>query len=328
MEFKRGNLDAAISHFNEITRLHGDEPDMINIHLEAFQLLMKCYEIQGEYDLLFSSYRNLRSLSNLIDDRALLAETHKRSGAMWWRMGFHHSALEEYSIGREMAEDLSDPGLIAGIVLGMGLSHSELGEYQKADDEFNEVLNILGDMKMTWRDKQNLVGCHNNLGMNFEYQGRYGEAKEEFLKAVELGRRENNAAQEEFGLVNLARAEVLLGNFDSAKENLERAELLDHDVNSEELLGGIYLVKALASLHDEDMETAGKNYDKANRLLKDKLGSAGNGTVAYVWGSSLQHLGFEEEAKEYLEEASECFWDVGNETRALEAEKLLSACTR
>jgi len=323
--YHKGNLENAISILKEVSMDISSDSEMLETCVEAKHILMKCYMIQGDYDGLFSSYRVLSGLMGKIDDTMLLSETHKRVGTMWWRMGFHHSALEEYFHALRIAEESNDMSLISGILIGIGLVKSELGNYRDAEEQFRKALSIYDNKKLSWRDRQNRGSCYNNLGMNYEYQGRYQEAKKEFERMIQVGVEENNMAHEEIGRVNLARVQTLLGQNEEAKENLDMAEKLDQSVNSQEMLGGVFLVKALISLNENDMHQAKNHYERANTLLKDNLNSAGHAIVTYVWGRSLVHMGYESEAIVHLEEAATMFWDVGNETLALQAENLIHA---
>ncbi|MCD6461868.1 MAG: tetratricopeptide repeat protein [Thermoplasmata archaeon] len=323
----KGELREAVVYFSGVEEALGGwgaiREKEAPLLLESLQYLMRCYEGMGEYDRVFHTYKKLSVVMGWCDDKNLLLESHKLVGTMWWKMGMYESAREEYEAALKMACGPSRRGRRAAVLLDLASLNSEIGLFDEAEEGFSKAEAILSEIERDWRDDLNLVLVVNNRALNLEYQGRYEEAVLEYTRAVDMAVSLGNNMLQQRCRVNLARIQAVMGRLDEAEENLEKAENLDGTVMSREMAGGASLVRALLSLYRGEYEKAVGHYRIADELLRGMLSSGGSGAVAFIWGKSLREMGLEEEARVYLSEAAECFWDAGNEKLARKAEEML-----
>jgi len=323
---EKGELSLAAEYFRDVEELlAGEGAEYARARIEANQYLMKCYESLGDYSLVFDLYNKVNGLLKDSYHPRLAMEHHKIAGTLWWKIGLHHNALDEYEVAEELARKTGDAGNVAAVLLGVGLVETELGQFDGAEAHFNDSIDILNGLDRDWRDDINLGLAYNNRGLNSEYRGDYEDALADYQRCVEHARRIGNAMLEERGLVNAARALVVTGRFEEGRDHIHQAELLDEKVGSDEFMGGLMLARAMASLYEGELDQAREYHSKADEMMSGRLSTASIGAVAYIWGRSLNEMGLQEEAAGFLRRANDCYTDIGNETLSRAIVEMISA---
>ncbi|MCK4717047.1 MAG: hypothetical protein KAT70_00145 [Thermoplasmata archaeon] len=292
---------------------------------DVFLSMMSTNGRLGNLNDAFSYYRKVLPETPDIEGSEELLRIHRAFGTMWWRLGFHFNATEEYSLALELAEKVGAPREIAPIELGFGSLLLELGKHGEAHNHLSRAISLLEEVEKD-RDLQNLSSAFTDRGFNFELMGEYDRAIEDYETAIRLGEEAGNIEKIERALVNMARTLAITGDTKGASLLLERGSTCHSKVRSEDLYGGACLVKALICLATHEMKEAKEYYGEASNAFGKEMNTAHGGMVAYMWGRSLLKMGLLEEAERTLGDALTAFGDMGNETMLDATEKLLEKC--
>lgn len=170
-----------------------------------FQL--NAYEIANEQDNISQQLTILRNLFNF----------YRRQGESSTASTYINRALD---LARETGEMDELASLI--IPYGVHLRESE-NELEGAKQEFHEALRLSKE----YSDYQNQYSSHLQLGITYQASGRYKESEQQFILAKELSNQRNDDTGYTEANVLLANFYINKGDFESAKNILNRFESED-----------------------------------------------------------------------------------------------------
>ncbi len=141
-------------------------------------------------------------------------------GDIEWNLGNSIKAAEHHEKALQLAMETGDRGTIAKALLGLGIHHWELGNYERALELTRDALGFLDGVEDYWgiRDKvySVLSVCHDDLGNS-------GEALECALNAIEIALRLTDRKHLPEILNNLACLYMAAGELSRAIDTLEEA---------------------------------------------------------------------------------------------------------
>jgi signal transduction histidine kinase len=160
-------------------------------------------------------------------------------------MGIAHMRLGNYSEGLEcllrslkIAETLDDPFLIGHARNGIGGIYYNMGEYEKALDQFEQIIQLTnetrpGDTTLAMLIS-NIATCHIKLG-------NYDRALDYENQSLALSREWKLIRAEAFVLHRIGEIHTLTGEYDLAAENLTKALVMADSVGARDVMVNIQI---------------------------------------------------------------------------------------
>jgi tetratricopeptide (TPR) repeat protein len=141
----------------------------------------------------------------------------------------HHRTLVQLHL--QIEGRISDPLLNAGHLNILGLSHSSLGDYQRAIELHSQSLTIaweIGNRDLESADLTNLGNCHNGLG-------DYRRAIELYTQSLTIAREIGNPDLESADLTNLGNCHNGLGDYQRAIELYTQSLTIAREIGNPDL---------------------------------------------------------------------------------------------
>jgi tetratricopeptide (TPR) repeat protein len=217
---------------------------------------------------------------------------------------------------------ISDPTLNAGHLTSLGLSHSSLGDYQRAIELYTQALTIYRDTDN--RDGESAV--LGNLGNCFTSLGDYQQAIELHTQSLAICRDTGSRDGESAALGNLGLCYSSLGDYQQAIELHTQALTIDRDTGNRDFeaadLGN------LGSCHSSlgDYQQAIELHSQCLAICRDtgnrdyEAGTLGN------LGSCYSSLGDYQRAIELYTQALTIAREIGGRDRESSALRNLGSC--
>lgn len=183
---------------------------------------------------------------------------------------------EAYQIDKEL-------GLLSNKVIGflnMSLVYSNLGQFNKAE----EVLNVLLDLEVVQEDIEIKAKILTTKASIFKKRGRFNDAIQMFQEAQKINEELGNLYDRSVNLNNIAGIYADLRDFEKANKNLEQALKIRKELGYYKGLISTYINLAVNYRNQEKYQEAIKNGKKALELSE---------TLGYKDGisKSLNRLG-------------------------------------
>jgi tetratricopeptide (TPR) repeat protein/DNA-binding NarL/FixJ family response regulator len=170
------------------------------------------------------------SLFAEIDDWHGIAESKGFIGGMYEKMGDYSLALAFQNESLEMFKNQGDQADMAFVLENIGSIYEDLERYDSAHFYFDQAYAY----NLSAGDSASLIGNLNNLGDVFRKSGNPDSALYYSQRALELSDRLSNSYQKRSALVDLAKAQELIGNYAQAYLYLEEVRQLSEVIFSEE----------------------------------------------------------------------------------------------
>ncbi len=175
---------------------------------------------QGDFETAFKLQRKCHELAGQTDYPLLQVISKNTAGLIWWSLGDYEKSLTELEIALNQARQLDiRPDEIASTLNNIGLVHRERGDYQKAQETFDQALAIDTELQSKWA----MAYDYRNKGLTYLEMKQPDTAVPLFEKAFELSNaigNQINAAKARLGLGN---ALLALKTHESAKDAYSEA---------------------------------------------------------------------------------------------------------
>lgn len=184
-------------------------------------------------------------------------------GLVFYNLKDYDRAIEYYLKSIDISKELNDFSGFEGVYINLGLSYGQLGEFDKAIKYYKEGFGICKDNCGDNIVKEGLEG----LGLAYLGNHQLEMAKENFLKSLEISRRQNDKRYLAENLYELGKIEIQLKNENLGLTYLKEAQSLAESINLAEVKLWIY--NEFASYYGQKGEYQ-KSYSYQHKYIKFK----------------------------------------------------------
>ena len=250
-----GNYALALDHYRkglELSELVGDKNSMsqalINIGL--------IHSLEGDYPLALEYYH--KSLSLLVENKRLTADTLSKIGSVNYKQGNYGEALVYYHKSLRLREALADKTGLASTLTGIGNVHFMQRNTSLALEYFQKSL----AMGQEVGNRPPIAYTLMSLGAVYRDRGNYALALEHFQKALKLSEELGDRLLASHALYQMGFANQERGNYDLALEHYRKSLTLKEALNEKhgiaETLNDIASVQYEQGNYRSAIETAGR----------------------------------------------------------------------
>ncbi len=197
----------------------------------------------GNYDKALDLHYQSLLIREEEGDKKSIRTALNNIGLVFFNLKDYERSIEYYLKAVEISEELRDFSGMERVYINLGLSSNQLGRFNKAIEFFNQGFSIC---KIHCDDniiKEGLEG----LGYAYQASNQHKRAKENFLKSLEISRRQNDTRYASENLFSLGKIEIELKNEQQGLAYLKEAESLVESVNLAE--GKLSVYKELADYY-------------------------------------------------------------------------------
>jgi len=211
----------AICDFIETVEAAGDEaaPEAKSRLPQAYRNLAFCEVKLGEFDDSVADYKKALGMAQGGKDGPAAAEALRGLGYVTWMRGDPNKALEFQRASLELARSHKMRELIASVLIDMGNSYSNIGNYKSSIISYKKAIEILEGQGV----RLELSRAYNNLGFVLMRIEKWDEATEALGMSISHGEASGEMTTVAFARVNMAECQMRQARLDEAAENLEVA---------------------------------------------------------------------------------------------------------
>lgn len=178
-----------------------------------------------------SAYYYAQWMYDLAEQKGLkkyMADAVKTQGASYAVRGVNESAIERYTLSRQLFEEAGDKQGVASSVNNLGNIYSNLGDYEKAISYYSQSLVIkeeIGDTKGT-------ASSLSNIGLVHAKKGDFPQAITHYLRALEMYEALGEDSKQEIAIAlnNIGNIYKELGEKDRALDYYERSLRIEEEI--------------------------------------------------------------------------------------------------
>lgn len=235
------------------------EAETLFLDLDCRACLASTYNLLGQLyykiktpESAIARHEKALSLYSEIEDWRGVAESKGFIGGMHEKLGEYSLALAFQRESLKTFKSQGDHADMAFVLENIGSIYEDLERYDSAFSYFDQAYryNLLAG------DSASLIGNLNNLGDVFRKSGSADSALFYSQKALELSIRLSNSYQKRSALVDLAKAQNLIGNHAKAYEYLDQARELSEVIFSEEAARQLAVKEAQYELNQKIAQIA------------------------------------------------------------------------
>ena len=289
------NYPKAIASLNEAMKLYIELQDSLGVS-EANYAIGYTYVRINEFRIARDYLAAAASVQKVTIDKELLARIYDRLGAVDFYEGAFSSAKENYLKALDLAEGTSNTNLIGAILVNLGTTYNDLGEYEEQAHYLKRAIEYLEK----GGQKDFLALSYNNLGDLLLCMGEWNDSVDNLEKAIATAQRYLKPTGEATARITLAEILCARGQFAEAEAHIKRSLELLEKVEKWTEAGAL---RILASIYQATGRT-----DAVIKTLRESL--ALSTSVGDMQGVSLAHIGLAEfhflqgdyvQAREYID---------------------------
>ncbi len=220
----------------------------------------------AKYDKALEFHYQSLALREEEGDKKSIRTALNNIGLVFYNLKDYEKAIENYTQAVEISEELNDFNGLEPTYINLGLSYDQLGKFNDAIKFFNQAFKICGNKCDDNIVKIGLEG----LGLAYLANHQLGIAKENFLKSLEISRRQNDKRYSTENLLALSKIELELNNDAQGIAYLEEAETLAESINLAESKLSIYKEFADYYGNEKDYQKS-LDYQKKYVQFKDSV---------------------------------------------------------
>jgi serine/threonine protein kinase/tetratricopeptide (TPR) repeat protein len=262
VETTSGKPDAALASYSKalaLLREIGMKSDIANTLTDMGPL----YQDLGKFDQALDVYKQALQIQRETGDQSYEALCLNSIADVYLTMGDNDNAFTYYQQALQLREKLAVPGDLAETLEGLSEAYTATGQYEQAMTGLMRAL----ELGRKAGDARSVALVSHQIGLVFEYQGRFGAAVKSMQDAVKSFRQqgENGLNMAEF-LNDLAGALAQAGRGDEAAAPLEEAEKIQQALKNDALEAGILNTRGDLAFYRGDLKNAASSYASALRL--------------------------------------------------------------
>ncbi len=294
LQAQRGNTDASLADFNKALTLLRE----IGMKKEAGDTLVdmgSVYQDRGEYDQALQRYKEALQIQRETGDQNYEALCLNNIASVYQAKGDTDNAFTNYQQALQLREKLGVSGGIAESLEGLAEAYTQTGQYDTALTSLMRALELsrqVGDARLT-------ALLSHQIGLVFEYQGRFGAAVKSMQGSTKAFRDRGEHGRDMAAFLNdLAGALAKAGRGDESSKLLDEAEAIAREVKNDVLMAKILNTRGDVAFYRGDIKGADQFYKSAlalavhakdnDTLVLSKLNVA---RMAIAQGHSKEALG-------------------------------------
>jgi serine/threonine protein kinase/tetratricopeptide (TPR) repeat protein len=275
-----GKNKDALANFQEALQIRrdiGDKEGLGDTLIDMGNLL----DDRGDYDQALKMYKEALQVQRDIGDESMQATCLNNIGAVYFQKAQYEDARAYYQQALQLREKSKVPGDIVESVHNLAENSVRIGEYDQAVTQYMRAL----DLHRKIDDTRGAAIDSHELGIMFDYQGRFGAALNSEHDAIktfqDLKDRTTWMTDIEDGY---GRALILAGRGEEAKTYLDDALSLAREQKNDGLASQTLTLQGDAAYYRGDSTSARTFYEQAlqaatrskepDRILSAKVGLA------------------------------------------------------
>ncbi len=209
VEVRRGNAQAALTHFNQALGLTLDNDES---RARILNGIGNTYRRLGEGEEALRTYREALDINRRLDQKGGIAANLTNIGHVELGLGRLDDALASYSEALDLRREIGDREGIGISLLDIGNVYLDMGRDEEALQSYRDSLVIQREIG----NELDEALCLNNIAAVHMERGNYGEALTNLEQALRI--HEQYGIPDELGLTlyNLGETTTNLGQFDEA----------------------------------------------------------------------------------------------------------------
>lgn len=259
-----------------------------------------CFEMVGTNNKSALEYGNLaRELSEKINYKKGLAQTHYNIGSVYKDLGDYNTCLKNYLISLEIREKLDDRKELAASLTNVGIVYKDMNSFSKSLEYLNRAL----DINVKSHDMNGTANTENGLGSLYWKYKNYDLALIHYMKALDirelLGVKKDIAAS----LNNLGMVNKDYANYSLALDYYQKAKIISESIKDKKNVA--YTLNLIGSAY-WDMKMYGESIEHYLESLKIREELGNQKDIASTYnniGNVYKNINNFQKALEYYKKA-------------------------
>lgn len=197
----------------------------------------------GQYEhCITDAQEAMRLAQTMAELKPLMAEAQRALGLGYYRLGDLRQSLDWLRQAMNLYAHLGEEDSLPIAMMELGMVCRAMGDYETAETHYRQAL-------ARWQESENLgwqANLFNNLGGLYHAQGRYSSAVSALERGLGCARQCNYLRMEALLLISLAEVYAELEEVEAAREMLQQALQIGHEIRDHFVL--FYSLYAGASL--------------------------------------------------------------------------------
>ena len=280
-----------------------------NIKAETLLMISKIYWSQAYWDECRYYIAEAMNIFNSVKSETGIAKCENMLGTLYGEKGEYDKAQKHLNNALKHLSDEDDLLSRAMILTNLGIINTINGEYEKAvwNHKNAEVkFNQLKDVRRSAR-------VHHNVGMLYTRMKNYDAALEEFNKCITLSLENDYLSNCAVAYIGKAFIYTKMKNPALADAYTDKAMEIAYKLNDTLSIADIYKVKGMVQNDMNNFELSEELFENSVRLNKDIESGLNEAESSVQLGELLQKNNRNDEAKPYLESATNFFNKVNTE---------------
>lgn len=291
-----------------ISKLRTDS-NFAKIKAETLLMISKIYWSQAYWDDCSYYIAEAMNIFNSVESKTGIAKCENMLGTLYGEKGDFDKAQEHLINALNHLSDEDDLLARAMILTNLGIINTINSEFEKAvwnhknaEEKFNQL-----------NDVRRLARVHHNIGMLYTRMENYDAALEAFNKCITLSLENDYLSNCAVAYIGKSFIYTKMKNPALADAYTDKAMEIAYKLNDTLSIADIYKVKGMVQNDMNNFELSEELFENSIRLNKDIESRLNEAESSVQLGELLQKNNRNEEAKPYLESATDFFSKMKNE---------------
>jgi tetratricopeptide (TPR) repeat protein len=221
------------------------------------------YHDLGKFDQALDVYKQALQIQRETGDQGYEAQCLNNIANVYLTIGDNDNAFTYYQQALQLREKLGVPVDIADTLEGLSEAYTATGQYEQSMTGLMRALQLA----RTAGDAHIVAVVSHQIGLVFEYQGRFGAAVKSMQDAVKSFRQQGETGLDMAEFLNgLSGALVRAGRSDEAAAPLEESQKIQQALKNNALQAEILITRGDIAFYRGDIKGAAGFYQSALRL--------------------------------------------------------------
>jgi serine phosphatase RsbU (regulator of sigma subunit)/Tfp pilus assembly protein PilF len=245
--WKKSQLDSALVYANK-TLVLAEKIDYLTGKGNVLTSIGIIYAIKGDYPQATSSMKSSLDIFVKLKNKPKIASVYNNLGNIYEKQGNYKQALEHHLKSLKLKEELGDTLAMASSYNNIGIILKYEGNFEKALEYYNKSLEI----NIKAKKNKSITQSYTNIGgvyqqmirINYKNESLYTKEElydictDNYFKALEMSRIEDNKVGEAIALNNVASIFFMMGNYNAALDYNMQALSLREEIGDKSGISG------------------------------------------------------------------------------------------
>jgi eukaryotic-like serine/threonine-protein kinase len=257
-----GKPDAALASYNKSLVLLR-EIGMKGGVADTLTNMGTIYVDLGKFDQALDVFKQALQIQRETGDQGYEAQCLNNIANVYLTIGDNDNAFTYYQQALQVREKLGVPVDIADTLEGLSEAYTATGQYEQSMTGLMRAL----ELARTAGDAHIVAVASHQIGLVFEYQGRFGAAVKSMQDAVKSFRQQGETGLDMARFLNgLSGALARAGRSDEAAAPLEESQKIQQTLKNNALQAEILITRGDVAFYRGDIKSAAPFYESALRL--------------------------------------------------------------